>query len=393
VSYAHGASYVTNASVTLYAQWKANTYTVKYDANGGIGVPADQKKIHNAPLTLSGAIPTRQCHTFVSWSTAANGSGTSYAHGANYTDNANVTLYAQWKVNTYTVKYDANGGTGAPADQEKTCGVALTLSSVVPTRADGFAFASWNTLANGKGMSYAPEANYADNASVTLYAQWICKTDNGPSVSYSGETYNSIVICGQTWMARNLNYAVDGSKCPPNISGGCAVYGRLYNWATAMALPPSCNSNSCASQVSAKHKGICLPGWHIPSKDEWSTLVSNVESSKGCANCAGKHLKAASGWENCSASGSPSPTGMKSESCLDSYGFSALPGGGIAGAAINFIGKTVGEDGAWWIATEYSDSKRAYLRYAHNSYEYLKEGLGGDGDNKVNFFSVRCVKD
>jgi uncharacterized protein (TIGR02145 family) len=80
-------------------------------------------------------------------------------------------------------------------------------------------------------------------------------------------------------------------------------------------------------------------------------------------------------------------------SCLDSYGFSALPGGGENGNGGQFIGNTVGVDGAWWSATERSDSKKAYLRYAHNSYEYLKDGLGGDGDNKSNLFSVRCLKD
>jgi len=60
-------------------------------------------------------------------------------------------------------------------------------------------------------------------------------------------------------MAENLNYNVSGSECyedDPN----CAKYGRLYNWATAMALPSDCNSKSCASQISEKHKGICPSG-------------------------------------------------------------------------------------------------------------------------------------
>jgi uncharacterized repeat protein (TIGR02543 family) len=138
-------------------------------------------------------------------------------------------------VATYTIKYDANGGTGAPADQKKIHNAPLTLSGATPAK-PGYTFASWNTAANGSGVSYAHGASYVTNASVTLYAQWICKTDNSPSVSYSDEnndeTYNSIVICSQTWMARNLNYAVNGSLCYGDDTGGdaqgkCAIYGRL----------------------------------------------------------------------------------------------------------------------------------------------------------------------
>jgi hypothetical protein len=64
-----------------------------------------------------------------------------------------------------------------------------------------------------------------------------------------------------------------------------------------------------------------------------------------------------------------------------------------AAASENKSWATPGVDGNWWSATEYSDGKRASLRYAHNSYEYLRDNLGGNGDNKVNLFSVRCVKD
>jgi len=193
-SYASGANYAGNVNTTLYAQWKVNTYTVKYDANGGTGAKPDQIKTHNVPLNLNGVSPTRVGHTFANWNTAANGSGKSYAFGANYTDNASVTLYAQWKANTYTVKYDANGGTGAPPSQTKTHDVTLTLSNAKPTRAS-YTLANWNTAANGGGKSYAPGTGYIDNASITLYAQWNqTGTIEGPSVNYDGKTYKSVVI-------------------------------------------------------------------------------------------------------------------------------------------------------------------------------------------------------
>jgi len=363
------------------------TYTIKYSANGGIGEPPNQEKNHDVPLTLSGAVPTRPCYTFVIWNTSANGNGTSYAPGANYTTNASAALYAQWKANTYTVKYDANSVSDVqmPAEQEKNCGAALTLNSTTPAKTGiGYKFVVWNTAANGSGTPYAPGDKYIKDTSSTLYAQWICKTDNGPSVNYDNEIYKSVVICGQTWMTRNLNYSADSSECYDFKKSNCAIYGRLYSWATAMALPSSCNSSSCASQVG---RGICPPGWHIPSDVEWSKLVSNVERSQGCTDCAGKHLKATSRWDDCS----PSSSGMGLKSCLDSYGFSALPGGGIAGL-FDFVGKTVGKNGNWWSATEHNDSK-ASVHHAQNNHDYFNKGLDGDGDRKVNLFSVRCIKD
>ena len=174
-SYAKGGTYTTNAAATLYAQWKADTYAIKYDANGGEGAPSQQTKIYGQNLTLSSTVPTRTGYTFQNWNTKADGSGTSYAKGGTYTTNAAATLYAQWKINTYTITYNANGGSGAPAAETKTYNVALTLSSTVPTRT-GYTFTGWNTAANGSGTAYASGASYTENAAATLYAQWKANT-------------------------------------------------------------------------------------------------------------------------------------------------------------------------------------------------------------------------
>ena len=98
-----------------------------------------------------------------------------------------MTLYAVWQIKTYTVTYDANGGSGAPESQTKTHGTALTLSSIVPTR-DGYTFLGWSTSvsATTEGASeepadeaseepavvYQPGGSYTVDASVTLYAIW-----------------------------------------------------------------------------------------------------------------------------------------------------------------------------------------------------------------------------
>ena len=67
-------------------------------------------QVANVATTLTLNTFTRTGYTFNGWNTAANGSGTTYANGATYSFAADVTFYAQWTANTYTVTFDANGG-------------------------------------------------------------------------------------------------------------------------------------------------------------------------------------------------------------------------------------------------------------------------------------------
>lgn len=76
---------------------------------------------------------------------------------------------------SYTVTYNANGGSGAPGKQTKWMGQSLVLSSTKPTRT-GYTFQRWNTKADGSGTSYASGATYNGNAALTLYAVWSVNT-------------------------------------------------------------------------------------------------------------------------------------------------------------------------------------------------------------------------
>lgn len=147
------------------------SYNVNYNANGGSGAPAAQKKFYNTNLILSSTKPTRTGYTFKNWTTASNGTGTAYNPGATYTGNSALTLYANWLKN-YTVSYNANGGSGAPAAQTYVqSSAAITLSSTKPTWKD-HVFKNWNTSSNGSGTAYSPGGKYQTNADATLYAQW-----------------------------------------------------------------------------------------------------------------------------------------------------------------------------------------------------------------------------
>lgn len=147
------------------------SYKITYNANGGSGAPGAQTKWKDQTLTLSSTKPTRTGYSFLGWSTSSSATSATYSAGGSYTANSAATLYAVWKANTYTVTYNANGGSGAPAKQTKTYGVTLKLSSVVPTRTN-YTFKGWATSASATTAAYTAGANYTSNAAVTLYAVW-----------------------------------------------------------------------------------------------------------------------------------------------------------------------------------------------------------------------------
>lgn len=131
--------------------------------------------------------------------------GTSSGGGVRGWYKANVFPYA-----TYTIKYNANGGSGAPSSQTKTHGTALTLSSTKPTRT-GYTFKCWNTASNGSGTNYNAGAGYTANSAVTLYAVW---TENVLTINYYS---NNATGYGGTETALNTvngnNVLVHSVKC------------------------------------------------------------------------------------------------------------------------------------------------------------------------------------
>lgn len=160
------------------------SYTVSYNANGGSGAPINQSKYYGVNLTLTATKPTRPGYTFVGWATSASGSVAYYPTDI-YAANAGITLYAIWSPVGYSVKYNANGGSGAPADQTKIHGVNLTLSSKVPTRED-CVFKGWGVASTSTTISYSSGSTYVNNAAITLYAVW--------ELAYTKPIINDLVV-------------------------------------------------------------------------------------------------------------------------------------------------------------------------------------------------------
>lgn len=233
---------------TITALWTANTYTIEYNANGGSGAPGNQTKVYGQNLNLSNTVPTKSytvtfnpnsgsvsptskvvnC-TFVHWNTRADGTGTSYASGATYTNNASVTLYAIYSNNaigdlptpirtnckfdcwtttlngssqvttdtiissnttiyakwTYNVVLNGNGGTIYVPDEgealetytlDKKHGEDLTIPNYSvfydndpQGNPQGRNFLGWGTSSSGS-VVYPPNGIYTTDAPITLYA-------------------------------------------------------------------------------------------------------------------------------------------------------------------------------------------------------------------------------
>lgn len=173
----NGVWKISSATLNVTTNETDYSYTLSYNANGGSGAPSSQTGSNTGTspyytFTVSSTVPTRTGYTFLGWSTSSSATSATYTGGGSITVTSSGTtnLYAVWKVNTYTVSYNANGGTGAPSAQTKTYNVSLTLSSTVPTRS-GYIFQGWATSSTG-AVVYQPSGSYTANAAVTLYAIW-----------------------------------------------------------------------------------------------------------------------------------------------------------------------------------------------------------------------------
>jgi uncharacterized protein (TIGR02145 family) len=206
-----------------------------------------------------------------------------------------------------------------------------------------------------------------------------------------GNTYQTVTIGEQTWMAENLKTTKyrDGTTIPLvtdttewiNLTtpGYCwynndaatykNTYGALYNWYTV-------NTDK-----------LCPAGWHIPTDAEWTELenylIANGYNYDGTTseNKIGKSLASTSGWEASSDVGAVG----NDQGSNNSTGFSALPGGLRLFDSYFYY---VGDVGNWWSSTEYSSS---IANYQYLSYDY--DSLGHSYLNKETGFSVRCLRD
>ena len=186
-----------DSNLTVIAHWKANTYNLTFDANGGF-VNDNEKTAKVTPTydqtffsDVEYMYPHRTGYTFKGWYTYKTG-GTQVYNNKGKCKNegtywlagkwhyaGDVTLYAQWTANKYTVKYDANGGTGTMTSDTVTYDTDY-ITKANTFKRTGYKFIGWNTQADGKGESWTARIgktfkwNYPND--IILYAQWQANT-------------------------------------------------------------------------------------------------------------------------------------------------------------------------------------------------------------------------
>lgn len=199
-----------------------------------------------------------------------------------------------------------------------------------------------------------------------------------------GKTYRMAKIDDQVWMAQNLNYKGEGKDtigyCYGNNPANCNKYGRLYTWATAMGSTEDKCGRGKNCDIAERSQGICPEGWHLPSNDEWQTLLDHADRDA-------KKLKSTKGWNDYSGNDGNG---------TDDYGFTALPGGyaeqGDGASLSDDYFKDEGAYAIFWSSTQVDDEDhtQAYR-------PYLKDDNKVSESNSNNYkgfgFSVRCLKD
>ena len=247
-SYAPSQSMTLASSMTLYAQWTpVPVITVNFEANGGSGTPASLNGTSGAAVTLPGASGIEQTgYTLTSWNSAANGAGASYAPSQSMTLASSMTLYAQWTpIPEVTLKLDASGGTGSLASLSGLPGAAVTLPGATSLVKPGFTMASWNTVANGSGSSYALGQSLTLASSMTLYAQWnsvpeivlhfVSDGGSGSLTTLSGLLGGSVALPGSSSLVKS-GYTLRSWNTAANGSGTSYALGQSVTLSTSLTL-------------------------------------------------------------------------------------------------------------------------------------------------------------
>ena len=207
-------------------------------------------------------------------------------------------------------------------------------------------YGEWNSLISEKSSSSITRKSSSSSvksSSSSVVGKSSCSVntdENCMKDSRDGQTYNTVTIGTQTWMAQNLNYASDYSSCYRDSSIYCKKYGRLYSKNEAIS--------------------VCPQDWHLPSKEEWMELIKYV----GGVDSAGRILKSKKGWNG-----------------YDAYGFNALP----AGRAVSSYSDE-GKNASFWSSTPTSFYNYYFRLDNTDSVSVKFEGNGY-------YFSVRCLKD
>ena len=264
----------TSTSETIY--YYRTMYTMSYNANGGSGAPSSESKGSGWDYTISSVKPTKVGYTFQGWATYSWASSASYHGGDTYKLNQNTTFYAVWSRNSYTISYNANGGTGAPSSQTKYYGTTLTLSSAKPYRT-GYTFKGWGLYASSTSPLYQPGDDYNYNISRTLYAVW--EKDAPPAPTSYTVSYDANGGSGApSSQTKTKDVTLTLSSTKPTRSGYTFLGWATSSSATSASYQPG-GSYTANASVTLYAVWSCN---HASTKTVWDT---GCKWRKVCNNC------------------------------------------------------------------------------------------------------------
>ena len=198
-----------------------------------------------------------------------------------------------------------------------------------------------------------------------------------------GQTYRTVTIGTQVWMAENLNYKTDGSYCLHDKANSCSKYGRLYTWGAAMDSAGlfSDNSRGCGNTktftITYPARGVCPEGWHIPTNNEFHDLfwINGKYGEPSTTKEIAYRLRSETGWEGGAYSS-------------NEFGFSALPAG------IRHVDTyRTDETTAFWTSLEYQKNAEARKYFAYYRMINLETAHEDFAYGKLRALSFRCIKD
>ena len=298
-SYAESSTFTMGAkNVALYAQWTVNPiyYTVTYNgnfANGG-SVPVDLNSpyLNGATVTVaSHGDLSSSGHTFVNWNEKSDGTGTSHAEGSTFTITNDVTLYAQWADNFYTVTYYGNNGTtggGTPPEDSNSYEFTATVTVMGNTGNlvnGSLYFAGWNEKPDGGGKNYPAGSTFVIISDMTLYAKWVSSFivgDRGPSggyVFYVDPPEAPLLLDGKKYLEAapgNLSGAPVWSDTEVLVPDGTGIAIGTGHTNTINIIAQSTNSAAylCSQQTINGYSD-----WFLPSKEELNQMYLNLAAN------------------------------------------------------------------------------------------------------------------
>ena len=221
--------------------------------------------------TITSPIIKKAGYNVVGWNTDSNAMTSTWSQNTSKNINKSETYFPIVKLKTYTIKYNANGGSGAPSNQVKEHNKNITLSTSKPIRT-GYTFVNWNTSSAGNGTSYSAGATYSGNSDITMYAQW---RRNRVIINFS--------VNGGTLIS-TAAYSVDAKGIV--TQNGSNLHSMYYNDTIMSTGLPNYNNSSYLNIMRNGYEGVSGAEWKCLSgnctKQTYSQDTNTYKASDFC---------------------------------------------------------------------------------------------------------------